>query len=75
MVCKQLSVALEGIYAEEAIFYVSVREDSAQASIKGKVQASLKDVYDKIREFDKSYVLILDDVQSLVRDNGASQGK
>ena len=75
MVCKQLSVALEGAYAKEAILYVSVREDSAQASIKGKVQASLKDVYDKIREFDKSYVLILDDVQSLVRDNGVGQEK
>ena len=74
MVCKQLSTELKGMYAEEAILYASVREDSAQASIKGKVQASLKDIYDKIREFDKPYVLILDDVQSLVRDIGVSQG-
>ena len=73
MVCKQLSTELKGL-CRRRILYASVREDSAQASIKGKVQASLKDIYDKIREFDKPYVLILDDVQPLVRDIGVSQG-
>ena len=75
IVCRKLAIELKGIYPEEAIFYASVRGDGAQASMKGKVEESLKDVYNKIKELDDPYVLILDDVHSLIRDGGANQGK